>query len=676
MNPLLEKFDTPFGTIPFDKLKNEHFMPALDEAIKIAKEKIEAVKANTEEPTFENVILEMENSDLLLDSVTLAFFNLTSAETNDEMTEISKEFSPKLTAFGNDISLDEKLFEKVKAVYDKRETLGLNQEQATLLDKVYKSFSRNGALLSEDKKEKLREIDKELSTLGVQFSDNVLKETNEFVMFVENESDLEGLPEGVREAAAMEAKERGEEGKWAFTLQYPSYVPFIMYSSKRELREKMARAFGSKAFKGNERDNRDIVKRIASLRYERANLLGYNTHADFVLEERMAQKPENVFNLLNELKDKALDAGKEHMEDVKAYAKKIDGIEELKSWDYAFYFEKMKKEKFNIDDEMLKPYFKLENVIDGVFTVAKKLFGLTFEQRNDIPKYHEDVLTYEVKDKDGKHISVFYADFFPRAGKRGGAWMTLFREQRVDNGEDMRPHVSIVCNFTKPTETKPSLLTFNEVTTLFHEFGHALHGMLSKCTYKSIAGTNVFWDFVELPSQVLENWAYEKECLDLFAKHYETGELIPTDLVQKLKDSSNYGEGRATLRQLGLGLLDLAWHAGNPSDVSDVDQFEKEATKEVALLSPVDGTNTSCSFGHIFAGGYSAGYYSYKWAEVLDADAFEYFKTNGIFNEEIAAKFHDNVLSRGGSEHPMELYKKFRGQEPSTDALLRRAGLL
>lgn len=676
MNPLLEKFDTPFGTIPFDKLKNEHFMPALDEAIKLAKEKIEAVKMNTEEPTFENVILEMENSDLLLDTVTLAFFNLTSAETNDEMTEISKEFSPKLTAFGNDISLDEKLFEKVKAVYDKRETLGLNQEQATLLDKVYKSFSRNGALLSEDKKEKLREIDKELSTLGVQFSDNVLKETNEFVMFVENESDLEGLPDGVREAAAMEAKERGEEGKWAFTLQYPSYVPFIMYSAKRELREKMARAFGSKAFKGNERDNRDIVKRIASLRYERANLLGYNTHADFVLEERMAQKPENVFNLLNELKDKALDAGKEHMEDVKAYAKKTDGIEELKSWDYAFYFEKMKKEKFNIDDEMLKPYFKLENVIDGVFTVAKKLFGLTFEQRNDIPKYHEDVLTYEVKDKDGKHISVFYADFFPRAGKRGGAWMTLFREQRVESGEDMRPHVSIVCNFTKPTETKPSLLTFNEVTTLFHEFGHALHGMLSKCTYKSIAGTNVFWDFVELPSQVLENWAYEKECLDLFAKHYETGELIPTDLVQKLKDSSNYGEGRATLRQLGLGLLDLAWHAGNPSDVSDVDQFEKEATKEVALLSPVDGTNTSCSFGHIFAGGYSAGYYSYKWAEVLDADAFEYFKTNGIFNEEVAAKFHDNVLSKGGSEHPMELYKKFRGQEPSTDALLRRAGLL
>ncbi|EQC49577.1 peptidase family M3 [Bacteriovorax sp. BSW11_IV] len=676
MNPFFEKFDTPFEAIPFDKIKNEHYLPALEKAIVDAKAEIEAIKNNTEEETFENVIEAFDKVGLLLDTVAYTFSNLTSAETNDEMTEIDKVFSPKLTEFGNDVTLDAGLFAKIKKVWDKKDSLNLTGEQMTLLEKNYKSFTRNGALLSDEKKDKLRAIDTELSTLGIQFSDNVLKETNSFEMVLDNKDDLAGLPEGVIEAAAMTATEKGHEGKWVFTLQYPSYVPFVTYASNRALREKMSRAFASKCCKGDERDNQEIVKRIANLRFERANLLGYKTHADFVLEERMAQNADNVFTLLNKLKDKGLPAAKAHVVEVADYAKQLDGIEELMPWDYGYYFEKLKKERYSIDDEMLKPYFKLENVIDGVFKVANKLYGLTFEERHDIPKYHKDVMTYEVKDEDGKHISLFYADFFPRAGKRGGAWMTMFREQHQHHGKDVRPLISNVCNFTKPTETKPSLLTFGEVTTLFHEFGHGLHGMLSNCKYKSLAGTNVFWDFVELPSQVLENWAYEKECLDLFAKHYQTGELIPEELVQKLKDSANFGEGYMTIRQLTFGLLDMAWHSGNPSDISDVMAFEAKATESVKLLPKIPGTSSSCAFSHIFAGGYSAGYYSYKWAEVLDADAFEYFKENGIFNKEIGKKFRDNVLSRGGSEHPMELYKKFRGAEPNTDALLRRAGLI
>ena len=675
-NPFLTEFTTVFGAVPFDKISNEHYLPALEVAMKQHKEEIEAIKNNQEKETFSNVIEAYEKSGSLLGVVAGVFFNLHSANTDDEMTEIAKEFSPKLTAHSNSITLDEGLFNKVKAIYDMRETLDLSVEQTTLLDKFYKDFTRNGALLNEEQKTKLKGIDEEMSKLGLQFSDHVLKETNAFEMVIENESDLEGLPEGVKEAAAMTAKEKEKEGKWVFTLDYPSYIPFVTYSSNRALREKLTKAMSSRASKGNERDNKEIVKRIANLRFERANILGYETHADFTLEQRMALKADNVFNLLDDLKSKAFPAAKEHIAEVKEFAKKLDGIEELQSWDYAFYFEKLKKEKYSIDDEMLKPYFKLENVLDGVFKVANKLFGLTFEERKDIPKYHEDVITYEVKDADGNHVSVFYGDYFPRAAKRGGAWMTLFREQHMDGSTDVRPHVANVCNFTKPTDSKPSLLTFNEVTTLFHEFGHGLHGMLSKCNYETLAGTNVYWDFVELPSQILENWAYEKECLDLFAKHYETGELIPSDLVEKLKRSANFGEGRATLRQISLAKLDMSWHSADPSDISDVEKHEELATEEVRLLPKIEGACTSTSFGHIFAGGYSSGYYSYKWAEVLDADAFEAFKENGIFDKSTADKFRENILEKGGSEHPMELYKKFRGHEPTADALLRRGGLI
>lgn len=675
-NPFFNDFDTPFGTVPFDKVSNEHYLPALEEAMKRHKEEIEAIKNNTDEPSFENVIEAFEKSGAMLGSVSAVFFNLNSANTNDEMTEIAKEFSPKLTSHSNSIRLDEGLFAKVKDVYDKKESLDLTLEQTTLLEKFYKDFVRNGALLNEEQKTAVKSIDEELSKLGVQFSDNILKETNEFMMILDSVEDLDGLPEGAIEAAAMTAKEKGHEGKWVITLDYPSYIPFVTYAKNRSLREKLAKAMGTRGCKGNERDNKEIVKRIATLRHERAQILGYNTHADFTLEQRMALKADNVFNLLNDLKDKAFPAAQDHINEVKEFAKKLDGIEDLQSWDYAYYFEKLKKEKYSIDDEMLKPYFKLENVIDGVFKVANKLFGLTFEERTDIPKYHEDVITYEVKDADGNHVSIFYGDYFPRPSKRGGAWMTLFREQYMDGSTDVRPHVANVCNFTKPTDSKPSLLTFNEVTTLFHEFGHGLHGMLSKCKYETLAGTNVFWDFVELPSQILENWAFEKECLDLFAKHYETGELIPAELVEKLKASANFGEGRATLRQLSFALLDMSWHSKNPSSISNVAEHEEEATSGVRLLPKVEGTCTSTAFSHIFAGGYSAGYYSYKWAEVLDADAFEVFKNNGIFDKKTADSFRENILERGGTEHPMELYKKFRGQEPTPDALLRRGGLL
>lgn len=675
-NPFLQEFNTPFGVVPFDKITNEHYLPALEEAIKLHKAEVSAIKENDEEESFENVIEAFEKSGKLLGSVAATFFNLHSANTNDEMTDIAKEFSPKMTAHNNDIKLDEVLFAKIKKVYDKKDSLSLTKEQDTLLEKFYKDFVRNGALLNEDQKNELRGIDDELSKLGLQFSDNLLKETNDYKLVIEDENDLAGLPESAVEAAAMVAKENDLEGKWVFTLDYPSYVPFVTYSSRRELREEISKAFGSRCSKGNERDNKEIVKKIANLRFKRANLLGYKTHADFTLENRMALHSDNVFNLLNDLKEKALPAAQTHIEEIKNFASKLDGITDLKSWDYAYYFEKLKKEKYSIDDEMLKPYFKLENVLNGVFSVAEKLFGLKFEERNDIPKYHEDVITYEVKDQDDNHVAIFYGDYFPRAGKRGGAWMTLFREQHMDGATDMRPHVANVCNFTKPTETKPSLLTFGEVTTLFHEFGHGLHGMLSKCKYETLAGTNVFWDFVELPSQILENWAYEKECLDLFAKHYETGELIPVELVEKLKESANFGEGRATLRQLSFGLLDMSWHSNDPSAISDIESHEENVTSDIRLLPKVEGQISSTAFGHIFAGGYSAGYYSYKWAEVLDADAFEYFKSEGIFSQNIAKKFQENILEKGGSEHPMELYKKFRGQEPTSDALLRRGGLI
>lgn len=676
MNVLLKKFTTPFETVPFNEIKPEDFLPAVKEAIATAKERIAAIKANTAPETFENVMEALEAASPEVDLISGIFFNLHSAETNDQIQEIAKEFSPLLTDFGNDISLDADLFKKIKKVWDHKDSFNLTAEQKMLLEKSYKSFVRNGALLNDAQKERMREISSKLSTLGLQFGDHILKETNDYVMLIDNKEDLKGLPEDVAEAAATTAKEKGHEGKWAFTLQYPSVIPFLTHASNRELRKKLWLANSTKGFKDGETDNKEIIKEIASLRHQKANLLGYESHAHFVLEERMASNPKTVFEFIENIVNHATPAAIKETEELRAYAKKLDGIEDLQKWDTGYYAEKLKNEKFQVNDEMLRPYFKLENVIDGVFQVAKNLYGLTFQQRFDIPVYHEDVKTYDVLDENGKHVSVFYADFHPRAGKRGGAWMTSFRGQKVDQGVQVRPHVAIVCNFTKPTATKPSLLGFDEVTTLFHEFGHALHGMLADTKYESLSGTNVFWDFVELPSQILENWAYEKECLDLFAEHFETKEKIPAELIKKIKDSSSFLEGRATLRQLSFATVDMAWHSGNPASITDIEAFESNSMGKMDFLPPVKGTSISTAFSHIFAGGYSAGYYSYKWAEVLDADAFEFFKEKGIFNREVAKKFRDNVLSKGGSQHPMDLYVAFRGQKPNPDALLRRAGLL
>ncbi|MBC7557165.1 MAG: M3 family metallopeptidase, partial [Chryseobacterium sp.] len=607
--------------------------------------------------------------------ISSVFFNLNSAETSEEMQKIAQEVSPLLTEFSNDITLNEDLFKKIKSVYEQKNNLNLTAEQATLLDKKFKGFSRNGALLSEEEKIQLRKIDTELSKLKLTFSENILAETNNFQLHITKEGDLKGLPEGTIEAAKTLAKSKNLEG-WVFTLDHPSYLPFVTYAENRELRKKVTIAAGKKAFQNNEFDNQEITLKIARLRFERAKLLGYKTHAHFVLEERMAQNPEKVKSFLNDLLNKAKPAAEREFDQLSDFAKELDGIEQLEKWDGSYYSEKLKQKLFNLDDEKLKPYFKLKNVLNGAFTIAKKLFGLTFSEVFDIDKYHDEVSTYEVKDEFGELVAIFYTDFFPRKGKRNGAWMTSFKSQYTKDGKNERPHISNVCNFTKPTETKPSLLTFNEVTTLFHEFGHGLHGMLANTVYPSLSGTSVYWDFVELPSQVMENWCYEPEALALFAKHYETGEIIPQEYVEKIKESASFQEGMATLRQLSFGLLDMAFHGNDPSAINNVKAFEKATFEGNSLFPDIAENCMSVSFSHIFAGGYSSGYYSYKWAEVLDADAFAYFQENGIFNTEIATKFKDNILSKGGTELPMELYKRFRGQEPKPEALLKRAGLI
>ena len=675
MTILNNSFNTPYKTAPFSKIKTEDYLSAFNIAIEKAKAEIDAITANTEAPTFKNTIEALDYSGEELDRLSSIFFNLNSAETNDEIQKIAQEVSPLLSDFSNDITLNEALFKRVKAVYDTKSSLDLTTEQDTLLDKKYKGFSRNGANLPEDKKEKLRAIDKELSQLKLKFGEHILAETNKFEMHLTDESDLSGLPEGAKEAAKQLAESKDKDG-WLITLDYPSYIPFMTYADNRALREKLSKAFGRKGFQNDELDNQNIVLKIAQLRFERAQLLGYKTHAHFVLEERMAETPEKVTSFLNELLEKAKPAANAEFEELEAFAKELDNIDQLQKWDSGYYAEKLKQKLFDLDDEQLKPYFKLENVINGAFTVANKLFGLQFEEINTIDKYHEDVLTYKVTDSEGELVSIFYADFFPRAGKRNGAWMTSFKPQMIKDGKNERPHVSIVCNFTKPTKSKPSLLTFNEVTTLFHEFGHALHGMLANTTYPSISGTSVYWDFVELPSQILENWCYEKEALELFATHYETGEVIPMELVEKIKASATFHEGMQTLRQLSFGLLDMSWHGIDPSNITNVKSHEVEAFGDTSLYPDVAENCMSTSFSHIFQGGYSSGYYSYKWAEVLDADAFEYFKEEGIFNKTVADKFKTFVLSQGGTDNPMTLYKKFRGQEPKPEALLRRAGLL
>jgi len=675
MKILTQHFDTKYNTAPFSQIKLEDYKPAFVENIAAAKAEIDAIINNPENPTFENTIEALDFSGNALDRLSSIFFNLNSAETCEEMQKIAQEVSPLLTEFSNDITLNEDLFKRIKAVYEQKDNLNLSPEQATLLDKKFKSFSRNGALLSEDKKSKLREIDTELAKLKLTFGENVLAETNNYQLHITNESDLKGLPEGTIEAAKSLAKNKELEG-WIFTLDFPSYIPFVTYADNRELRKEIAIAAGKKAFQNNEFDNQEITLKIAKLRFERANLLGYETHSHFVLEERMAQNPDKVKSFLNDLLAKAKPAAQREFTQLTAFAKELDGIDQLEKWDGAYYSEKLKQKLFNLDDEKLKPYFQLENVLNGAFTVANKLFGLTFTEIFDIDKYHEEVTTYEVKDEFGELVAIFYADFFPRKGKRNGAWMTSFKSQYIKDGVNERPHISNVCNFTKPTETKPSLLTFNEVTTLFHEFGHGLHGMLANTTYPSLSGTSVYWDFVELPSQVMENWCYEPEALALFAKHYETGEIIPQEYVEKIKESASFQEGMATLRQISFGLLDMAFHSNNPTEITNVKSFEKTAFEGTTLYPDVAENCMSVSFSHIFQGGYSSGYYSYKWAEVLDADAFAYFQEKGIFNKEVATKFKENVLSKGGTELPMELYKRFRGHEPTPDALLKRAGLI
>ncbi|SDS70516.1 M3 family metallopeptidase [Winogradskyella sediminis] len=675
MTILNHSFNTPYKTAPFSKIKTEDYLSAFNIAIEKAKAEIDAIASNEEAPNFENTIAALDYSGEELDRISSIFFNLNSAETNDEIQKIAQEVSPLLSEFSNDITLNEALFKRVKAVYDAKSSLDLTTEQNTLLDKKYKGFSRNGANLPEDKKEKLRAIDKELSQLKLKFGEHILAETNRFEMHLTDEAEVSGLPEGAKEAAKQLAESKDKDG-WLITLDYPSYIPFMTYADHRALREKLSKAFGRKGFQNDELDNQNIVLKIAQLRFERAQLLGYKTHAHFVLEERMAETPEKVTSFLNELLEKAKPAAKEEFKELEDFAKDLDGIDQLQKWDSGYYSEKLKQKLFDLDDEQLKPYFKLENVVNGAFTVANKLFGLQFEEINTIDKYHEDVLTYKVTDNEGELVSIFYADFFPRAGKRNGAWMTSFKPQMIKDGVNERPHVSIVCNFTKPTKSKPSLLTFNEVTTLFHEFGHALHGMLANTTYPSISGTSVYWDFVELPSQVLENWCYEKEALELFATHYETGEVIPMELIEKIKASATFHEGMQTLRQLSFGLLDMSWHGIDPSNINNVKSHEVEAFGDTNLYPDVAENCMSTSFSHIFQGGYSSGYYSYKWAEVLDADAFEYFKEEGIFNKTVADKFKTYVLSQGGTENPMILYQKFRGQEPKPEALLRRAGLL
>ena len=675
MSLLNKRFETPYNTAPFSKIKTDHFLPAFVRAIKNAKIEIGLIADSKDTPSFKNTIEALDFAGEQLDRISSIFFNLNAAETNESIQEIAQEVSPLLTEFSNDVALNATLFERVKLIYNSRNSLSLSKEQKTLLDKKYKGFSRNGANLNKEQKETLRAIDKEQSKLKLSFGENILAETNRYELIITDLSDLDGLPEGAIEAAKQTANEKGKKG-WLITLDYPSYVPFMTYAKNRTLRKELALAFGRKGFQNDALDNQEIVLKISQLRFKRAQLLGYKTHAHFVLEERMAKTPGTVRNFLEDLLEKALPAAKKEFQELEAFAKKMDGIDGLEKWDSAYYSEKLKQDRFNFDDEQLKPYFKLENVIEGAFKVAHKLFGLNFIKTQNIDVYHKEVMTYKVIDLKQNLVSIFYADFFPREGKRNGAWMTSFKPQYIKNGTQERPHVSIVCNFTKPTSTKPSLLTFNEVTTLFHEFGHALHGMLANTTYPSLSGTSVAWDFVELPSQIMENWCYEKEALALFANHYKTGDNIPMQLIDKIKAASTFQQGMQTLRQLSFGLLDMSWHGTDPSTITNVKQHEKAAFKQTELFPDVQQNCMSTAFSHIFQGGYSSGYYSYKWAEVLDADAFEYFKENNLFDPKIANDFKDHILSKGGTEDPLELYIKFRGQKPKANALLRRSGLI
>ena len=677
MNPFFSTYDTPHETVPFDKITINDFEPAIMKGIEEEDEVIDAIVNNPDTPTFENTIEALENSGELLSKVTEVFFNLLSAETTDEMDELAQKLSPILSEHGNNITLNEKLFERVKAVYENVDKNSLSKEQQRLLQDSYDSFVRNGANLNEEDKQKYRQLTSELGVLSLQFSQNKLKDLNAFTLHITDEAELEGLPESAIDAAKEEAKSRNLEG-WVFTLQAPSYGPFLTYSAKRELRKQMYMAYNTICTHDNENNNLDIVKQIVNHHREIAQLLGYKTYADYTLVKRMAQNSETVYNLLNQLLEAYKPTAKKEVEEVKKMAKEMTGDEqfELQPWDFGYYSNKLKERDYNINSEMLRPYFELSKVKKGVFGLATKLYGISFKLNKDIPVYHPDVEAYEVYDKDGKYLAVLYCDFHPRKSKKSGAWMTSYKEQWIDkNGVNSRPHVSVTMNLTKPTAEKPSLLTLGEVETFLHEFGHSLHGMFANTKYKSLSGTNVYWDFVELPSQFMENYAVEKDFLNTFAFHYQTGEPLPDELIQRIVKSRNFNVAYACLRQLSFGLLDMAYYTKETEFDDDVKEFEKSAWKETQLLPQVPEACMSVQFSHIMAGGYSAGYYSYKWAEVLDADAFSLFKQNGIFDSATAQRFRDNVLSKGGTEPPMDLYIRFRGQKPSIDALLKRNGI-
>ena len=676
-NPLVKEWNTPFQTPPFNSIKTEHYKPAMLYAIEQAKQEVNAIIVNRARPDFENTIVALERAGGLLNSISGVFFNINECMTSDQLQQIYMEIIPDLTAYGNDVSMNPLLFAKVKEVYDQRDDIALTTEQRMLLEKTYKSFIRSGALLEGAAKEEYRKVSEELSMLTNQYQMNVLAEQNAFFLNITNKKDLAGLPDYVIAAAREEAKARKQKG-WTFTLQYPSFSPFMQYADNRDLREKMWRASAFEANNNNDKDNKEIARKIANLRLRMAQLLGYSSYAEYALEERMAQNPQTVNKFINDLFEASMPFAEKEMKEVQDYANAHGFVGQIQRWDFSYWSEKLKNDKYAMDPSMFKPYFKLENVKKGVFDLADRLYNIEFRENKQIEKYHPDVTVYEVYDKaDGKFLAVLYMDFFPRESKRSGAWMTAFREQYIDeNGNDVRPLIQLVCNFTKPTSKEPSLLTFDEVNTFLHEFGHCLHGIFASGTYQSISGTSVYRDFVELPSQIMENFATEKEFLDMFAVHYKTGEKIPQELIDKLIASQRYLAGYMSVRQLSFGMIDMAWHTITSPYTGDVIAMEKNAIAKTELMPVVENSVMTTSFGHIFAGGYAAGYYGYKWAEVLDADAFAAFKEKGIFNREVSTSFRKNILSQGGKKHPMELYKAFRGHEPTNEALLRRCGFI
>ena len=675
MNPFFQAYDTPYNVPPFDKIKNEHFKPAILEGIQKHEEEINAIANSSAAPTFDNTILAMENAGELLSNVNVVFSNFNSANTNKEIQNIAKETAPNLSAHRDNIYLNEKLFARVKALWVKKETLGLNLEQAKILDNSYKDFVRSGANLSDSDKGILRKINGELSLISLKYGQNILAETNKYELVIESKKDLAGLPQGLIDAAAADAKAKGKEGKWIFTLSNSSVMPFLQYSSNRELRKQIWNAYQTRGNHDDDLDNKKNAVELANLRGQKARLLGYKSHSNYVLEESMAKTPENVNKLLNDLWKPALEIAKTEASDIQKMMVK-DGIKgAVQPYDWRYYTEKIRKERFDLDEEELKPYFSLENVRKGVFQVTGKLYGIQFKELNDVPKYHPDASVWEVTEANGTLVGVIYMDFFPRDSKRGGAWMTSYRTQKTVDGKRLAPVISIVCNFTKPSGDIPALLTFDEVSTFFHEFGHALHGLLSNVTYRSIAGTSVPRDFVELPSQIMENWAAEPEVLKMYAKHYKTGEVIPEALVNKLKKAGTFDQGFATTEYLAASLLDLAYHSQTKDITTDANTFEKAAMTKIGLIESIIPRYRSTYFSHIFSGGYSSGYYSYIWSGVLDTDAFEVFKTTTLFNPEKAKSFRENVLEKGGTEDPMVLYKRFRGAEPSIEPLLRKRGL-